>query len=162
MGVERGEGSNRWRAGALRADWTKRGRVWILPFVAKLHNGKSIGAGRAAAAPRDPPGTPGWPRPPPPQSAGPGLRSGGERRGLRAARAGPRGPPRLRLFSPGAAGERPLDTRARGCPWGRAEALARAADLTAPPALLARVCHSSCQGRVVTGLGFAVGSRAGM
>lgn len=81
MGVEGGEGSNRWRTGALRADWTKRGRVWILPFVAKLHNGKSIGAGRAAAAPRDPPGTPGRPRTPPPRSAGPSLRSRGTRRG---------------------------------------------------------------------------------
>lgn len=45
----RREGANRRRAGALHADWTKRGTVWILPFVAKLHNGKSIGAGRAAA-----------------------------------------------------------------------------------------------------------------
>lgn len=49
MDIVRREGANRRRAGALRADWTKRGTVWILPFVAKLHNGKSIGAGRAAA-----------------------------------------------------------------------------------------------------------------
>lgn len=107
------EGANRQRAGALRADWTKRGTVWILPFVAKLHNGKSIGAGRAAAgrggaagSPGHPPPGPGGPRrlparlpplPPPPESAFPGEWCGGAWRGAASregeGRARPRGRP---------------------------------------------------------------------
>lgn len=114
MDIVRREGANRRRAGALRADWTKRGTVWILPFVAKLHNGKSIGSGRAAAgrggvagggllAPRASAGGPGAraarprrlpARPPaPPQNAFRGVRCGDcERRG-RAAPWGTAGTP---------------------------------------------------------------------
>lgn len=104
MGIVRREGANRRRAGALRSDWTKRGRVWILPFVAKLHNGKSIGAGRAAAGRRAPPGTPrpapaapaaSRPAPSPTESAFPGGWCGGAWRGAASGegRARPRGRP---------------------------------------------------------------------
>ncbi|XP_039246227.1 uncharacterized protein LOC120325050 [Pipra filicauda] len=134
LGVARGEGANRRRAVALRADWPKRGRVWILPFVAKLHNGKSIGAGRAAAAPRDPPGNP-RPGPADPAANRPprGRNCGAARRGLRVAAGSSPPPPALPREPPVV---RPLDPRARGCRW-EAPGRGRGSGLAAPPVFLA-------------------------